>query len=307
MAAKKPAKRRTATRRKGAGSGIGAKVVSFAVLIISIGGLFAFMSINGITSVEGVLKYFRGLGRETSEMADRTDLAGELSNICNFVEQPSCLYGGNAQQKIGDLNGDGKIDDADSDLYAQQHGVDIGGNDNTASTAGNDKMPTNNKASQLVVADADDSRYVASEWPHWSMVSDQCDAREQALRNAGLTVDDHCRPAGGSFTDPYGGGNVSADDAVIVYKIPLEYAQQHGAASWSSEQKKTYANDESVLVATSASEAGKRGDSGPFSWKPRDEYRCSYANDWVDTAVKYGISVTQRDKTELESMIEECS
>lgn len=306
MVAKKPARRRSTARKRGSGvgSGIGAKVVSFAVLILTIGGLFAFMSINGITSIEGGLKYFRGLSRETSEIADKTDLAGELSNICNFVEQPSCLYGGNAQQKIGDLNGDGKIDDADSDLYAQQHGVDIGGND------ANDDANTvsiNNKASRLTVADADGSRYVASEWPHWSMVSDACDAREQALRNAGLTVDDHCRPAGGSFTDPYGGGNVSADDAVIVYKIPLEYAQQHGAASWSSEQKRTYANDESVLVATSASEAGKRGDSGPFSWKPRDEYRCSYANDWVDTAIKYGISVTQRDKTELESMIEECS
>jgi hypothetical protein len=297
-AARRPARKKPARKKSAKSSALGGKVLGLVVTLVAIGGLLAFMSINHITSVQGGIDYFKNMSNQTSDKVRNSGLDDDLNHICNFVDDPSCLYGGNAQAKIGDLNGDGTVNDSDSDLYAKEHGI----NEGKSSTTGSSKLD------QLTVADASSDKYKASEWPHWVIVSGTCDAREQALKNAGFKTDSNCRPTSGSYSDPYSGEKITdPDSAVISYKIPIGYVEQHGGAAWSKDQKQAYANDSSNLVVTSKDSNDKRGDRGPFSWAPRAEYKCAYANDWVDTALKYKVSVTQRDKTELADMLKTCS
>jgi hypothetical protein len=297
---RKPARKKS-KGRAGSSAGRG-KIFGVIVTIVAIAAALAFLRVNHITSINAAIDYFRGASNETSRTIRGSGLDKKLSNICNFVEDASCLYDKDVQAKIGDVNNDGKIDNADSDEYAMENGVTEGG------SAGS-KQSEATRADSLSTADPSGDAFKAAEWPHWTIVSGQCDARELVMKNAGLSVDSKCRPTGGSVTDPFTGGKISdISDITVDYVIPLKYAEQHGGASWSPDQKRAYANDGSLLLAVSRSASDDRGDKGPDEWTPSDKsYACEYVNRWIDTALKYDLTVTARDKIEMQTVLKTCS
>lgn len=113
----------------------------------------------------------------------------------------------------------------------------------------------------------------------------------------------------GKWIDPYSGEEMTdASKIDIDHVIPLSYVAKHGGQEWPEEKKREYANDYSVLLATSARENRTKGDKGPSEYMPPYKpYRCAYAKTFTTIAYKYDISVTEKDAQVLSSTIAACA
>ena len=331
-------------RSGGRAGGAGGKLWGFLVTIFAIALALAFMRANGITDVDGALNYFQSMGREANQIYPQK-IEAAVSKSCNFIKDASCLYDHKSQEKIGDVNHDGKINDLDSQAYAKENGVTLNprsgsdGGDRAASTTGGDNgdgsqaaPPTseNNggsdssvtskkekdemlvKLDQLEVAEPDTSKeYKRSYFKHWITVDGACDAREMSLKMVGYKTDPKtCKAQSGfDYVDPYTGKVISDPRKIdIDHLLPLQYTWEHGASKWSAEKRKQYANDvNDVLIPVDASANRQKGAKGPSAWMPSNKvYYCQDGKKWVDVASKYGISITSADKKVLRTAIESC-
>lgn len=315
-------------RKRKTQSGGGGKIWSVIVIILALALALAFMRSNGITDFNGALHYFRGLGQDASEAYPRK-VQDAIHKSCNFIKDPSCLYNRDAQNSIGDINHDGKVDDNDSREYAKENGVTLpqgGGNADNGGTPtpqqpNEDSKPNGTvsddafmaKLDALTISAPDTSRkYNRADYKHWLTIEGSCDAREESLKTIGFDTDAKtCKAKPGfNYVDPYTGKTITDPRKIdIDHLIPLGYVNQHGGASWSAEKKAQYANDvQDVLIPVDASANRQKGDKGPASWMPENKtYHCQYARKWVDIASKYGISITQADKTVLKQALSSCS
>lgn len=77
---------------------------------------------------------------------------------------------------------------------------------------------------------------VDKDYRHWVSVQGACDTREMALVRDGVSVvtdPSTCKVTSGSWVDPYSGETFTdAKKMDIDHLIPLQYAHQHGGASW---------------------------------------------------------------------------
>lgn len=154
------------------------------------------------------------------------------------------------------------------------------------------------------------SGYDRSLFPHWVVVSNpSCDAREHVLRRDGhtVTVDSQCRPTSGRWSSEYDGvwtGNASEFD--IDHMVPLHEAWRSGANTWSTAQRRNFANDVNApqLWAVSASTNRSKGDRDPSQWMPpRTAIHCDYVKSWVNVKHRYHLSVTSTEKSSIQSTI----
>lgn len=321
------AQRRGSARARQAGG----KAWGFIWTLIVIGLALAFLNVNGIRDVDSALTYFRTVGQDTSQVTqDKVNAA--VARSCNFVVDPTCLYSHDVQQKIGDVNKDGVINDDDSKAYAKQYGTNLPAdtaNTPTGSTTGGattTQKPTTTptdpskaaeseyltKLDALKVAEPDGSDYSRSDYKHWVTVEGKCDAREESLKKVGFSTDPKtCRAEKGyKYTDPY--TDKVVDDPAkldIDHVIPLGRANDTGAKSWSPEKKQQYANDvDTVLLPVDASANRQKGDKGPGEWMPANQkFHCEYSKKYVDIASKYGLWISQSDKDALKKGLQSCS
>jgi hypothetical protein len=263
-------------------------MVSFIILLLLVGGVFAFMRMNHLSSFDSVYTFLVSKGRQTAEDANTVDI--KKYRICNFVDNPDCVYQKDNLDKIGDVNGDGKIDHSDANAYKA---------DGAAAS----------EVDSLKVAAAEKTDYHRADYPHWVMKSGSCDTREYVLKTVGFKTDAKtCKPLSGfTYTEPYKGDKVTDPSSLdIDHVIPLQYADEHGAHAWDAAKKQQFANDTDQLLAVSSSANRSKGDKGPSEWLPQKTEQCVYARTWVTTALKYGISVTQKDKDTLKSTLSSC-
>lgn len=162
---------------------------------------------------------------------------------------------------------------------------------------------------KIVVRDRKEVSYKRSEWKHWT--GSPCDTREKVLKSQGAKVktDDYCKAVSGTWVDPYSGDTFKdASKLDIDHVIPLSAAAQSGGQAWSREKKEKFANDTSQLLAVSAGENRKKSDKGPGDYMPPNkDFRCDYAKLWIDTALKYELSIEKSDKTALTAALRKCS
>ena len=118
-----------------------------------------------------------------------------------------------------------------------------------------------------------------------------------------------CKVTSGSWVDPYSGETFTdAKKMDIDHLIPLQYAHQHGGASWDAAKKQAYANDlDTVLLTVSARENRSKGAAGPGEYMPPlKSYRCEYSQRWVTISEKYGLTVGKADRQALNSGLSSC-
>ena len=156
------------------------------------------------------------------------------------------------------------------------------------------------------------SGYSRDKFPHWSIVSGNCDTRETVLKRdgTGVTVGSGCYPTAGTWKSPYDGVTVSLASSVdIDHVIPLAEGWRSGAVSWTTAKREQFANDLSSpqLIAVSASSNRSKGDQDPAQWlPPQTGYRCTYARMWIATKHKWGLSVDSAEKTALSTELGKC-
>lgn len=135
--------------------------------------------------------------------------------------------------------------------------------------------------------------------PAWADVDrNGCDTRNDILRRDLIDIATRpgthdCVVISGTLRDPYSGTTVPfakarAGDIQIDHVVPLSWAWEHGAYSWTTESREAFANDPLNLQATIGKLNAAKGDSGPDEWLPPAEaYTCAYLDRWMAIRTKY--------------------
>lgn len=136
-----------------------------------------------------------------------------------------------------------------------------------------------------------------------------CDTRQDILSrdvDGAELSNNGCTVMSGTLVDPYTGEEIaySADEGREVHidhVVSLSQAWKSGAGSWSSDERRRFANDPANLLAVGAGVNLSKSDSGPSGWLP-DIDKCGYAEQYVDVHLDYGLKMPQADYNALERL-----
>jgi len=154
--------------------------------------------------------------------------------------------------------------------------------------------------------------YSRDRFEHWVGGPNSCDTREIVLQRqgSGVTRDAQCRAVSGKWTSPYDGVEITdAGKVDIDHMVPLAEAWRSGAASWTDERRKEFANDLSnpQLFAVTPTANRSKGDGDPAVWKPPARgFWCTYAQDYVTVKAAYQLTVDQAEHDALAEMLGTC-
>ncbi|MFE9121413.1 HNH endonuclease family protein [Streptomyces sp. NPDC007172] len=154
--------------------------------------------------------------------------------------------------------------------------------------------------------------YSREKFPHWASQGAKCDTREVVLERdgTGVTKDAACKAVSGSWISRYDHLTfTSAAKMDIDHTVPLANAWRSGASTWTTEQRKAFANDltHPQLVAVSATSNRAKGDQSPDQWAPpAKDYWCAYAESWTTVKAAYHLTVTDAEKAKLADMLTTC-
>jgi hypothetical protein len=141
-----------------------------------------------------------------------------------------------------------------------------------------------------------------------------CNTRELVLIDESATppvLRTRCHPVAGSWRSAYDGvATANPDDLEIDHLIPLADAWRSGAAAWTPEKRRTFANDRSdpaTLIAVTSHTNRSKSDRTPDQWMPPDPSdRCTYVRDWVEVKVRWELTVTPAEKATLVQILSGC-
>ena len=171
-------------------------------------------------------------------------------------------------------------------------------------------------------------KYDRKSYRHWIDEDRDCqNARhevliEESLSTVGFKSSKECRVVSGSWNDPYSGKTITdAAKLDIDHMVPLKEAHESGAANWSRERKRAYANDlddPDTLIATDRRLNRQKGAKDPAEWlPPNPAYQTEYAKAWVAVKLKWGLTADAKEiaalrailggEVELPIQVEECS
>jgi Protein of unknown function (DUF1524) len=154
--------------------------------------------------------------------------------------------------------------------------------------------------------------------PAWADVDrNGCDQRNDVLHRDLAEVEvregtQGCVVVAGVLDDPYSGDTVQfakaeASMVPIDHVVPLAAAWAQGAAEWTDDERRQFANDPANLLATTREQNSSKGDSTADEWVPESPaYGCSYATVVVTVKQQYSLSVTADEAAALESLLATC-
>lgn len=113
--------------------------------------------------------------------------------------------------------------------------------------------------------------------------------------------------ASGRLRDPYTNatvaflrGNRVGASVQIDHIVPLAYAWDMGARTWTDEERKRFANDPANLIAVAGQANQDKGDLPPGQWMPPNTaFWCSYAMQFVEVLRGYSLPVDAASATAL--------
>ncbi len=133
-----------------------------------------------------------------------------------------------------------------------------------------------------------------------------CDTRNDLL-NATLSNRVHrpgtreCVVLAGDFVDPYTGRQVhftkqNADQVPVDHVFALAAAWNRGAAEWTPQRRRDFANDPLNLVVTTASANRAKRDRTPATWLPESPAgQCLFVSRFVEVARSYQLPISSSD------------
>jgi hypothetical protein len=166
---------------------------------------------------------------------------------------------------------------------------------------------------KLTVAKSGSMRgYSRDRFPHWRSTGDNCDVRDSVLKRDGSKIEvSGCNVTAGRWISAYDGKVITNPAAVdIDHLVPLANAWRSGASAWTDDKRADFANDldEPQLIAVSATSNRSKGDQDPSTWKPtKPKSWCQYAEDWIAVKSHWKLTVTEKEKAELNGMLESCT
>lgn len=280
---------------------LGVALILLAALILSVA-----KSVQAHGGFGGYFRYLSETGKSWSASALCTMQGGSV-NEC--LDTPRMSPPGS----VASPSDDGSGSSTSSDSSSASAGSDSGSSSASAAPGSGSREDWLRRLDALPSGEADTSvPYNRKDYKHWVTIQGACDTRETALVRDGsdvMTDPSTCKVTSGSWVDPYSGETFTdAKKMDIDHLIPLQYAHQHGGASWDAAKKQAYANDlDTVLLTVSARENRSKGAAGPGEYMPPlKSYRCEYSQRWVAVSEKYGLTVGKADRQALNSGLSSC-
>lgn len=306
---------RRGRRRGGSRRGGGGIISSIVAIIAALVLIVLFCRVTGVHDLPSLWQYAEGKFPQSQEMVGKALNEANGREECNILKDEGCTRipgAGNKGWKQKTPSGDGGS--------TSQNGSKGGSNSPGAGSGqgqgqNGQSVPESAleaKLDTLRIAEPDHAKYARTDYRHWITQNGSCDTRDMILKNAGFASNPRTcagvEKPGFVYTEPYSGKKVSNPKKLdIDHTIPLEYVNQHGGAAWDPQRKQQFANDFSQLVAVDASANRQKGSKGPGDWMPDNKGdHCRYATIWVDTASKYSVSITQKDKDALKTALKTC-
>lgn len=307
---------RRGRRRGGSRRGGGGIISSIVAIIAALVLIVLFCRVTGVHDLPSLWQYAEGKFPQSQEMVGKALNEANGREECNILKDEGCTRipgAGNKgwKQKTPSGGDSGSTSQNDSKGGSNSPGAGFGqgqgqNGQNVPESALEAKLDT------LRIAEPDHAKYARADYRHWITQNGSCDTRDMILKNAGFASNPRTcagiEKPGFVYTEPYSGKKVSNPKKLdIDHTIPLEYVNQHGGAAWDPQRKQQFANDFSQLVAVDASANRQKGSKGPGDWMPDNKGdHCRYATIWVDTASKYSVSITQKDKDALKTALKTC-
>ncbi|WP_171040428.1 HNH endonuclease [Pseudoalteromonas sp. S4389] len=156
--------------------------------------------------------------------------------------------------------------------------------------------------------------YNRKDWPHWVDADSDCqDTRAEILiRDSRVPVkfkrNKGCNVSWGEWLDPYTlQVFTKASDLDIDHVVPLAHAHETGAANWTREQKRSFANDFENLLAVEDNSNQAKGAKSPLEWMPKNKaFHCEYLIRWRAIKLKYNLKITIKEAEFLVSELSAC-
>ena len=157
-------------------------------------------------------------------------------------------------------------------------------------------------------------KYDRKSYRHWIDEDRDCqNARHEVLiEESSSTVvfktEKGCRVVSGSWNDPYSGRTImDASKLDIDHMVPLKEAHQSGAANWSRERKRAYANDmddPDTLIAVDRGLNRQKGAKDPAErLPPNPAYQTEYVRAWVAVKLKWGLTADRKELMALRKLL----
>lgn len=147
-----------------------------------------------------------------------------------------------------------------------------------------------------------------------------CDTRNDILRRDLIDLQlkpgtNGCVVLTGTLEDLYTGqtidflrGQGTSELVQIDHVWALSLSWDHGAATWSIEQRERFANDPLNLQAVDGSANASKSDSGPGEWLPSDsDAWCEYIARFVLIADVYALTLAPADRATSEAVLAGCT
>ena len=152
----------------------------------------------------------------------------------------------------------------------------------------------------------------------WPTV-DGCNLRQRIIKRefgdtAQFAIGDDCTVISGEYDEPYTGEHkiFTAKSAIskgiqIDHVVALSDAWQKGASYWDSEKRYALATDPLNLLAVDASANTQKSDGDAATWLPKNKkFRCEYVARQVSVKYKYGLWVTEAEKSAIIKILANC-
>lgn len=148
----------------------------------------------------------------------------------------------------------------------------------------------------------------------WPTV-DGCSLRQRIIKRefGDTAVLEECVVVAGEFEEPYTGEYRVFRDKNEISKIQIDHvvalsdAWQKGAQYLSKEERYKIATDPLNLLAVDGPANEQKSDGDAATWlPPNKKFRCQYVARQVSVKYKYGLWVTEAEKTAIENVLETC-
>jgi hypothetical protein len=113
-----------------------------------------------------------------------------------------------------------------------------------------------------------------------------------------------CRITHGRWNDPYTGIIfLESRHLDVDHLVPLKWAWDHGANTWSRDRRIEFANDPRNLFAVEAGANRQKGAAGPLEWlPPNTAYRCEYVLRFKRITLIWKLQMSPDEKAAIDQL-----
>ena len=152
----------------------------------------------------------------------------------------------------------------------------------------------------VMVGEAESVNYDRKEWTSSSQwyacnKNHPCDGEYTSIRTYSFYESEWYDWNAMEYTDPYTGEKIqSVKQTDYDHIVPLAYANSHGGAEWTEEDKRAFADDPLNGVCCTQYDNRSKGAKPPSKWLPQKNVE-DYCYTWLLVCQHYGISLSQED------------